>query len=318
MSAEGKSTQTGLMGRVSNRLGLGQTRHENRLIPYLYIAPALIIYLAFFIYPFIQLVILSFHRWDGINPRRFIGLENYRRLLFEDDQFWSAAGRNVVWMVAALIVPVFFGLILAILLYRSPLRGKVIFRTIYFIPQVLSTVVVALIWNWIYNPNFGALNRLLDTLGLDALQQGWLGEANLAFPSLFIAWSWIYYGFAMVIFIAALQAIDETYFDAAKVDGANWWQQFRHVLIPFIQGPLTIIFLITAISAFQVFDIVFVMTRGGPAGHTMIMSILMFQNAFEFDKPGYGSAIAVLLGLVILLMSVVFLRLRGVMSEDAQ
>ena len=102
------------------------------------------------------------------------------------------------------------------------------------------------------------------------------------------------------------------------MDGANWWQQFRHVLIPFIQGPLTIIFLITAISAFQVFDIVFVMTRGGPAGHTMIMSILMFQNAFEFDKPGYGSAIAVLLGLVILLMSVVFLRLRGVMSEDAE
>ena len=306
------------MGRLSSRLGFRQTRHENRLLPYLYLAPALIVYLAFFIYPFIQLIILSLHRWDGINPRRFIGLENYRRLLFDDAQFWSAAGRNVAWMVAALVVPVFFGLILAILLYRSTLRGKVFFRTIYFIPQVLSTVVVALIWNWIYNPNFGALNRLLSTLGLESLQRGWLGEANLAFPSLFIAWSWIHYGFTMVIFIAALQAIDETYFDAAKVDGANWWQQFRHVLIPFIQGPLTIIFLITAISAFQVFDIVFVMTRGGPAGHTMIMSILMFQNAFEFDKPGYGSAIAVLLGLVILLMSVVFLRLRGVMSEDAE
>jgi multiple sugar transport system permease protein/raffinose/stachyose/melibiose transport system permease protein len=304
------------MARLTGRLRLRSSRKENPLIPYLYLAPALAVYLVFFAYPFVQLIFLSFQRWDGIHPKRFVGLENYQRLLFEDPKFWPAVSHNVYWLLAAMIVPVFIGLFLAILLYRSPLRGKVFFRTIYFLPQILSTVVVALIWNWIYNPNYGALNRVLRGLGLDFLEQGWLGEPSLAFPALFIAWSWIYYGFAMVIFIAALQAIDETYFDAAKVDGANWWQQFRHILIPFIQGPLTIILLITAIAAFQVFDIVYVLTRGGPAGHTMIMSILMYQNAFEFNKVGYGSAIAVMLGLVVLFLSIVFLRMRGVFSED--
>jgi raffinose/stachyose/melibiose transport system permease protein len=317
-STQGVLAPAGLWNSLSARLRLGQTRRESRLAPYVYLAPALLIYLAFFVYPFVQLAVLSFLRWDGIKPKRWVGLANYQRLLFEDPKFWLAVQHNVLWMIAALIVPVMIGLLLAILLYRSPLRGKVFFRTVYFMPQVLSSVVVALIWNWIYNPNYGALNRMLDVVGLDALKRGWLGEPNLALPALFIAWSWIHYGFTMVIFIAALQGIDETYFDAAKVDGANWLQQFRHVLIPFIQGPLTTVLLITAISAFQVFDIVFVLTRGGPADHTMIMSILMYQNAFEFDKVGYGAAIAVLLGLIVLIMSVVFLRMRGVLGEEIE
>jgi ABC-type sugar transport system permease subunit len=318
VAVESKTADVGSRGNLFAGLRLKQTRRESGLSPYVYLAPAMLVYLAFFIYPFVQLVILSLQRWDGIRPKHWIGLENYQHLLFEDPKFWLSVRHNVSWMIAALVVPVMIGLLLAILLYRSPLRGKVFFRTVYFIPQVLSSVVVALIWNWIYNPNFGALNRILEAISLDALKRGWLGEPILALPALFIAWSWIHYGFTMVIFIAALQGIDETYFDAAKVDGANWLQQFRHVLVPFIQGPLTTVLLITAISAFQVFDIVFVLTRGGPADHTMIMSILMYQNAFEFDKVGYGAAIAVLLGLIVLVMSAVFLRMRGVLGKEIE
>jgi ABC-type sugar transport system permease subunit len=314
----GKSETVGLGKALAVRLGLKGTRRESGLAPYMYLVPALAVYLAFFVYPFIQLVMLSFQKWDGIKPKRWVGLANYQRLLFEDPKFWLSVRHNVSWMVAALVVPVAIGLLLAIVLYRSPLRGKVLFRTLYFMPQVLSSVVVALIWNWIYNPNYGALNRILEAVGLDALKRGWLGEPNLALPALFIAWSWIHYGFTMVIFVAALQGIDETYFDAAKVDGANWWHQFRHVLVPFVQGPMTTVLLITAISSFQVFDIVFVLTRGGPADHTMIMSIWMYRNAFEFDKVGYGAAIAVLLGVIVLLMSVVFLRMRGVLGEEVE
>jgi raffinose/stachyose/melibiose transport system permease protein len=313
-AAEADQPPAGRSGAAALRLGRLRPPRTDGIWPYLYLFPALAIYCAFFIYPLIQLILLSFQRWDGIHPKTWVGLNNYTELLFNDEIFRIAVVHNAAWLLAAVIVPVALGLLLAILLYRSPLMAKPLFRLVYFFPQILSSVVVALIWNWVYNPNFGALNRLLDTLGLGFLKQGWLGEPQLALPSLFIAWSWIHYGFTMVIFIAALQSIDETYFDAAKVDGANWWQQFRHVLIPFIQGPLTTVLLITGISSFQIFDIVFVLTAGGPNNHTMIMAIWMYQNAFSFNKVGYGSAIAVLLGLVILVMSVLFLRLRGVLG----
>jgi raffinose/stachyose/melibiose transport system permease protein len=311
--------QPGGVSAVWQRLGVAQSRRENTLSPYLYLLPAMAIYTTFFIYPFIQLILLSFQRWDGVKPKAWIGLGNYRELLFEDDIFHTAVLHNVAWLVAAMVVPVMVGLLLAILLYRSPLMAKPLFRLVYFFPQILSSVVVALIWNWIYNPNFGALNRLLEAVGLGFLKQGWLGKPDLALPSLFFAWSWITYGFTMVIFIAALQGIDETYFDAAKVDGASWLQQFRHVLIPFIQGPLTTVLLITGITSFQIFDIVFVLTAGGPNNHTMIWALWMYQNAFQFNRVGYGAAVAVLLGLTILLMSILFLRLRGVLGgEEAE
>jgi len=280
----------------------------------MYITPALVLYAAFFLWPFIQLVLLGFQKWDGLKPKQWVGFDNYVKLI-EDPSFWKAFQHNIGWMMAAMILPVFIGLMLAILLYRSPLHGKTIFRGIYFMPQVISSVVVAVIWRWIYNPNFGALNALLESVGLASLKRGWLGEPDLVLPALFIASTWINYGFTMVIFVAALQGIDEVYFDAAKVDGANWLQQFRHILIPFIQGPLTTVVLIMAIAAFQVFDLVFIITRGGPGTASMVLSVYLYKNAFSFHKVGYGSAVAVVLGVIILLFSIVFLRLRGVLGE---
>ncbi len=282
---------------------------------YLFIAPAFVVYAAFFLYPLLRLIQLSFMEWDGLSEPEYIGLANYRRMFFQDPDFWAAFWNNVFWMLAAVIIPVLFGLMLAILLARSPLNGRVIFRTIYFMPQVISSVVVAIIWTWIYNPSFGALNTFLELIGLSFLRRGWLGDFDLALPAVFIAWSWVHYGFTMVIFIAALQSIDEVYFDAAKVDGANPLQQFRHILIPFIRAPLTTVILVTAISAFQVFDLVFIMTSGGPANATMVLPVLMLDNAFRFRNVGYGAAVAVALGIFIVLMSIVFLRVRGVLRE---
>jgi ABC-type sugar transport system permease subunit len=282
---------------------------------YLYLAPALVVYAAFFLWPTFRLIQLSLQKWDGLSPPAFVGLENYRKLLLDDPLFWKAFWNNASWMLAAIIVPVFFGLLLAILLVRSPIHGRVIFRTIYFLPQVISSVVVAIIWNWIYNPSFGALNSLLEAVGLGAFQKGWLGDLNLALPSVFIAWSWVHYGFTMVIFIAALQGIDETFFDAAKVDGANGFQQFWYVLLPFIRAPLTTVILITAISSFQVFDLVFIMTRGGPAYATLVLPIFMLDSAFTFRKVGYGAAISVTLGIFIVVISYLFLRARGILRE---
>jgi len=307
--------------KQTNRLHSKEEPNEKRkngridIGPYVFIAPALLLYAAFFLYPALQLILLTFQKWDGIEPKKFVGLSNYSKLLFNDPKFWVAFQHNLFWVVAAVIVPVLLGLFLAILLSRSPMRGKVVFRAIYFLPQVLSSVVVAIIWNWIYNPSFGALNAFLELIGLDFLKRGWLGDFTLALPALFIAWSWVHYGFCMVIFIAALQSIDEVYFDAAKVDGANWWQQFRHILVPFIQGPATTVVLVTAISAFQVFDLVYVTTRGGPAAATLVLPMHMMDHAFKYHRVGYGATIAVALAIIILILSVLFLKVRGVFKE---
>jgi len=287
---------------------------EKYLAPALYIGPAFLLYTVFFIWPAVQLIQLSLLEWDGLSPKVFIGLGNYQKLLY-DQYFWLSLRHNLSWMLGAIIVPVFFGLFLAILLSRSAMFGRVFFRTIFFLPQVLSSVTVSIIWGWIYNPSYGALNSLLTSFGLESLRQGWLANKIFALPALFLAWSWVHYGFCMVIFLAALDGIDEVYFDAAKVDGANRWQQFVHILLPFIRGPLSTVILVTAISAFQVFDLVFVLTKGGPAYTTLVVPMYMILNAFNFNNVGYGATIAITLGLLVFVFSFVFLRVRRTFGE---
>ena len=282
--------------------------------PVVFIVPALIVYVGFFIYPLVKLLELSLYKWDGILARKFNGLRHYQKLA-GDERFWEALSHNFSWMIAAIIVPVLFGLLLAILLSRSSMYGSIFFRTIFFMPQVFSSVTVALIWQWIYNPSYGAINVFLTSIGLQHLTQGWLGESELVLPSLFMAWSWVHYGFTMIIFIAAIDAVDEVFFDAAKVDGANWRQQFRHILLPSIRGALTTIILVTAISSFQVFDLVYVLTRGGPGDASMVVPVYMLQSAFTLRKVGYGATVAIAMGLVIVGFSVLFLALRGVYKD---
>ncbi len=289
---------------------------RDSLQAYLFIAPAFILYALFFLWPLLHLVQLSTVKWKGVGPKVFVGLENYLHILTSDPKFWLAFEHNVGWLFAAVVVPIVIGMFLAVLLARTPMHGRLLFRTIYFLPQVLSSVVVAVIWRGMYNPNYGAINSILRGVGLDFLARGWLGDRALVLPALFIAWSWIHYGFCMVIFIAALQSIDEVYFDAAKVDGANALQQTWYVALPFIRGPLATVILLTAIAAFQVFDLVFIITKGGPAGASLVLSVHMYDNAFRYDKVGQGAALAVLLGALISVLSIIFLRIRRRLEAD--
>jgi ABC-type sugar transport system permease subunit len=290
-------------------------KNKFSLKPFLFIAPALAFYLAFFIWPYLDLIWLSLIEWNGFGERTFVGLSNYARLL-EDKQFWLSFQHNVYWSLAAIVFPVTLGLFLALLLSRTPMHGKVFFRAVYFMPQVISSISVAVVWGWIYNPTFGILNQSLEFLGLGFLAHGWLGDQTFALPALILAWSWIHYGFTMVIFIAALDGIDEVYFEVAKIDGANGWQQLQSVIFPFIRGPLTTIILVTAISSFQVFDLVFALTNGGPGRATIVLPLYMLTSAFTFHKIGYGAAIAVVLSLVVLAFSLVLLRVRGSFKDS--
>lgn len=282
---------------------------------YLYVAPALILYAVFFLWPVVNLIQLSTVKWTGLGPKTFVGLRHYHRILTSDPKVWLAFRHNLAWLVGAVAVPTAIGLVLALFLARSPLHGRLLFRTVYFLPQIFSPVVVAMIWRGMYNPNYGVINGLLRGVGLPFLAHGWLGDRTLVLPALFIAWSWTYYGFCMVIFLAALQSIDETYFDAAKIDGANALQEVWYVALPFIRGPLATVILLSAIWSFQVFTMVFIMTRGGPAGGSLVLSVHMYDNAFRYSRVGYGAALAVVLGLFILVFSIVFLEVKRKRGE---
>lgn len=281
-----------------------------RQAPMLYILPGLILYGLFYFYPLVWTPYLSLFRWDGITAKRFVGLRNYVELFTDDRYFFDTVLHNVQWVILGMIVPVAIGMGLALLLGRTRLRARTVFRTIYFLPMVLSSVVVAIIWRWVYSPDYGALNSTLRAVGLPGLAHGWLGDKHTALLALFIAWTWITYAFCMIIFIAALQGLDETYFDAAKVDGANRLQQFWYVLIPLMSRSITTVMLLLAIASLQVFDLVWIMTKGGPGTSTLVLGVYMYQRAFAYSRVGYGTTIATMLGILILIFSVVFLRIR--------
>jgi ABC-type sugar transport system permease subunit len=198
-----------------------------------------------------------------------------------------------------------------LLVTRSPIHGRNFFRLVFFLPQVLNPVAVAILWGWIYDPAFGALNRVLDGVGLESLTHSWLGDTATTLPALFIAWTWLHYGFVMIILIAAIDGIDEQYFDMARIDGAGRIAQFRHVVLPFLRGPITVVVMITAIVSFQVFDLVYLLTGGGPAKASIVLPLHMLDHAFVFRNVGYAAAIAVVMTAGVLLMTTVFLRSRG-------
>ena len=304
------------MTRTSRGQGGAAVPFADRGAAFLFLIPALAAYLLFVVWPSIQLLIYSTQSWNGVLPPEPAGLDNFAKL-FTDKTFALALSHNIGWMVAACIVPVGIGLVLALLVTRGPIYGRGFFRLVFFLPQVLNPVAVAILWGWMYDPASGALNRVLEGVGLGMLTHSWLGDTATTLPALFVAWSWLHYGFVMIIFIAAIDGIDEQYFDMARIDGAGRWAQFRAVVVPFIRGPLTVVVMITAIASFQVFDLVYLLTGGGPAKASIVLPLHMLDHAFVFRNVGYASAIAVVMTAGVLLLSIVFLRRRGV-SDDGR
>jgi raffinose/stachyose/melibiose transport system permease protein len=282
---------------------------SGRLTPYLFILPAAAIYGVFLLLPLGQTAVMSFWKWDGLSPNyKWVGLDNYVRML-GDESVWSAALNNAKW-VALAVFPILIGLALAVALQQARPRGRTAYRAIYFLPYVLPTVVIALAWGWIYHPTFGTLNSALRAIGLDGLTQNWLGDPNIALVALATAANWAGYGFCMTLFLAGLNAVDPALYDAAKVDGATGWQRFRYVTLPSIANTTNIVVLIVFINTVRVFDIVFVLTAGGPAGSTEVLGTKIYRETYQNLDIGYGSAIAMFMVFVILVMTVAYLRTR--------
>jgi ABC-type sugar transport system permease subunit len=282
---------------------------------YLFLLPAFALYALFMIYPFFQSIYLSFTDWDGATRvKNVTGLENYRNL-FSDDLLWTSLRHNLIWVVLGTIGPLAIGFLLAVLLSSRP-KGFTLFRTAFFMPQVLSAVVIGIVWSWIYNPLFGILNTGLDRAGLESWSRGWLGDTDFALYAVLVASTWAETGFVFVVLLAGLQNVSRDLIEAATLDGANAWQRFRDVTLPQMANVVTVVSALLLIGGFGIFDIIFVMTGGGPAHATEVIATYAYTEAFELNHFGYASTLTLVMTVITLIASLVFIRVRERGGEE--
>jgi len=264
-----------------------------KLVPYGFLAPALVIYIAFLIVPFFGTAFYSLTDYTGLGTPHFIGMSNYSAF-FGDGATLSAFRNTIIWTVTMVTVPTVLGLLLANFL-RGSGRWQGPVQAVFYLPAVLPMVGVALVWNWLYNPQFGFLNAFLGAIGLGSLAPDWLGSTNTAEPALLVAGIWVSIGFPMVLYLAGLQTISPELYEAARVDGASRWDLFWHITLPGLREMHIVIIALEMISSLQVFALIYAMTDGGPGNATQVLGTWMYANTFGFNKVGYGSAIGIVL-----------------------
>lgn len=286
-----------------------KSKSRQQLAGLYFVLPALILYAIFFLYPFFRTIYISMTEWNGVTAPIFTGFENYGRLL-QDSIMWFALRNNVIWVIIGTATPIIVGLILSVVLWTGA-KGGLVFRTIYFLPMVVSPVIIGIVWGWIYNPLFGILNHTLRNIGLGGLARGWLGEPSTALYAVLLTAIWSYIGFCVVVLFSGLQKVDSQLIDAAKIDGANAWTRFRHVIIPQISSVLTMVIVYTVIGGFNVFDLVFIMTRGGPANASEVIATYTYKKSFVEGEVGYGAALSIVMTILALIAAVIAFRVRG-------
>ncbi|MBW4084348.1 carbohydrate ABC transporter permease [Paenibacillus sp. S150] len=270
--------------------------------PWTFVLPALLAYLIVIVAPSLYTLRLSFYSWNGIAAdKKFVGLKNYTYLLTEDAVFRVALRNNILWMAGSLIVIIGIGLMLALLLNRR-LKGRSVFRSIFYFPYVLSGIIVALMWTWLYHPTKGFFNVILEQIGLSQLAHPWLADPKTALAAVFVAAVWQGVGLPMVLFLAGLQSIPRDCYEAAIIDGAKPRQSFRYITIPLLSETFVIVFATTLVNAMKVYDIIYGMTAGGPAQSTQVLSSWMYYQTFKFNNIGAGSAISWVLVLITMII----------------
>ncbi|MEK8128050.1 sugar ABC transporter permease [Paenibacillus filicis] len=262
-------------------------------IVFLGMLPALVIYIGIALIPIGMSLFYSFFNWDGLSPMRYVGLDNFITIL-KDMVFWTGVKNNLFMLLTGVFGQLPLGLLFALLLNRS-LRGLKLYRSMLFVPVVISTAIVSLTWGMVYRHEAGLLNSILLMLGLDSWIQDWLGSPTFGMPSISLTYIWQNYGFYMVIFLAALQNIPEEIKEAAVMDGATGWKQFWHLTLPMLKETIWVTVVFAISNSFRVFDLIFVMTAGGPAHNTDVMTIYMYNSAFQNMSFGYGSAVSILI-----------------------
>jgi raffinose/stachyose/melibiose transport system permease protein len=283
---------------------------------WLYLLPSAVLFLLVIVVPFVMNIGISFTRWSGVGEPEWVGLANYLRLA-GDERFWASFQHNLWLIVAMAIVPTMIGLVLAAALFdfvgkRFGPRTASALRAAYYLPQVLPVAIAGVVWGWMMHPD-GALNAVLEPLGLD---RNWLGDPDIALAGVMGIMVWFQLGYPVVIFMAGLQRVDPALYEAAEIDGASWWRRFWHITLAQIRPEIFVVLLTCTIAALKVFGPIFVLTRGGPGGATMVPSYFSYQNFFEKANVGYGSAIATVLTIVIVVVTFLFLRVQDREQAD--
>ena len=287
-------------GRVKNLLG--KKSNNQQFAGWVFIAPALAGTFIFIIIPVICSFGLSFTKWDLLNPIEFVGLDNYIGI-FTEPLFYKILINTIVFAVSTSVFGVIIPLVLAAIL-NSKIRGSEFYKTAYFFLFFTPMIVIGVIWEWIFDPNIGLLNKFLH------LHINWLYDPHFAMPALILVSVWKLIGYNMVIFLSALSGISQSMFEAAKIDGADSFQTFKNVTIPLLSPTIFFVVIITAISSFQIFDLIYLMTQGGPLDSTNVLVYAIYKNAFEYFNIGKASAIAYVLFVIILVLTLVQWNLR--------
>jgi raffinose/stachyose/melibiose transport system permease protein len=291
------------------------TRRAQARLGMLLVAPLMVLTIVFFVFPLLSSLYYSVISYDGVsaNPP-FVGLANFVQL-FTDAEVWHALGNNLIWIVIGTISPLLIGLVFALLLWTVR-RGSRYYRLALFFPYVMPGIAIGIVWGWIYDPINGWLNVALRLIGLGGITTGWLGNPSTALFAVLATAIWATCGFVMLIFLSALQNVDMELIDAARLDRANAVQRVWHVILPQIMPVFLMVTTVTLVGGFSVFDIVFIMTGGGPANASDVLGTYAFTNAFQLNQISYGTAIALLITALSIPCAVALNRLQRRLSLE--
>lgn len=282
---------------------LSKLANQQNFAGVLFILPALLGTIVFIIIPIICSFGLSFTKWDLLNPIQYVGLENYKVVLTEP-VFVKIIINTFVYAIATSIFGVIIPLILACII-NTKIKGADFFKTAYFLPFVTPMIVIGIIWEWIFDPNIGCLNHFLH------LHINWLYDTNFAMPALIIVSVWKLIGYNMILFLTGLSTINQELLEASKIDGANAYNTFKNITIPLLSPTIFFVTIITAITSFQVFDLIYVMTQGGPLDSTNVLVYAIYKNAFEYFNVGKASALAYVLFAIIFILTLIQWKLKS-------
>ncbi|KAA1177403.1 sugar ABC transporter permease [Rhizobium tropici] len=282
----------------------------------IYILPGLLVYFVLVLGPIVTAIGISFTEWNGITAPNWIGFGNYAKLL-SDETFYVALKNNALFMLFYCVIPIVVGLLLAALVWTLRQREQFALRTLLFLPYIMPTAVLGIIWHWLYNPAFGPINQALKLIGLGSIALPWLGDFTFVLPAVGMVASWYFFGFCMVLFLSGIQRIDPSLFEAARVDGASGSRIFFFITLPLLLPEIRIALLLTIISSIKSFDLIFTMTRGGPANATLVPNIYMYELGFQLNRYGYASAVAIIGAILVFTINYAVHRLVRPVNEGS-
>ncbi|MFA9455356.1 carbohydrate ABC transporter permease [Halalkalibacter sp. AB-rgal2] len=281
---------------------------------YIFLLPSLLLLIIFMVAPLIYSITMSFYRWDGFSPPQFIGFNNYERLL-DHNNFWLALKNNAIFLVLFTSFTVILGFLSAVAVSRK-VPGWQIYKFVFFIPVILVTAVIAVLWARIYEPSYGLLNSFLGAIGLESWQQLWLGNPDIALYSVIFVAIWQVSGWCMLLFLAAIEGIAEEVHDAATIDGVTPFQRIMLIILPMVQRMAFILIMLQIIASVKTFDLIYVMTGGGPFYSTEVLGTILYREAFENQRFGYASSISVVMTIIIAVITILYLKLTNISNQE--